>query len=478
MMTTSSERRDHWRLAALALAMLLPSMSTSIANVALPTLAVSFSVSLDQVQWVVLAYLLATTALIVGAGRLGDTVGPTRLLLAGIALFTGASLACGLAPSLWVLVVARAAQGMGAAVMMALTVALVRDLVSKERTGSAMGLLGTVSAIGTALGPSLGGALIATWGWPSVFLLMAVAGALAFLVGTRLFPADRALERKVVGLDPVGTALLAVALGAYALTMTLGGSAPWPLSAVLVSLILAGVIAFAGVERRVASPLIHMDLLGDRAVSAGLASVALISTVGMTTLVVGPFYLSGVLGLDAATTGLVMSVGPGIAALVGVPAGRLVDRLGPFRASIIGLGSVATGSTLMVLLPAMLHVCGYLVALAILTAGYALFQAANNTAIMQEVSPEQRGVTAALLGLARNLGLITGASAMGALFALGSRGLQVLQLRPGGETGMGLTFAVAAALAGLALLLSWWARERRTNANGYPAAVVDQGGIE
>ena len=150
-----------WALASLSLSMLLSSLGTSIANVGLPTLAEAFTASFQAIQWVVLAYLLAITTVIVSVGRLGDMVGRRRLLLAGIVLFTGASWLCGISPSLSMLIAARAAQGLGAAIMMALSMALLGETVPRERTGSAMGLLGTMSAIGTALGPSLGGLLIA-----------------------------------------------------------------------------------------------------------------------------------------------------------------------------------------------------------------------------------------------------------------------------------------------------------------------------
>ena len=143
--------------------MLLPSLGTSIANVSLPSLEASFQAPFENVQWVVIGYLLAVTTLIVGAGRLGDLFGRRRPLLVGIGLFALASAACALAPDIWTLVLLRGVQGAGAALMMALTIASVGDMVSPERTGTAMGLLGTVSAVGTALGPSLGGALIAAF---------------------------------------------------------------------------------------------------------------------------------------------------------------------------------------------------------------------------------------------------------------------------------------------------------------------------
>ena len=180
-----------WALVSLSLSTLLSSLGTSITNVALPTLAEAFDASFQEVQWIVLAYLLAITTLIVSVGRLGDLVGRRRLLLAGILLFTVASVLCGLAPTLWLLIAARAAQGLGAAVVMALSLASVAETVPATRTGRAMGLLGAMSAVGTALGPSLGGVLIAGFGWRAIFLVNLPLGVTALLLMRRHLPADR-----------------------------------------------------------------------------------------------------------------------------------------------------------------------------------------------------------------------------------------------------------------------------------------------
>jgi len=133
--------------------------------------------------------------LVVGAGRLGDVTGRRRLLLAGIVLFTAASVLCGVAPTLWLLIGARAAQGVGAAIMMALTMAFVGETVPKQKTGSTMGLLGTMSAVGTALGPSLGGVLIAGPGWQAIFLINVPLGILTFVLAYRALPADRRAQK-------------------------------------------------------------------------------------------------------------------------------------------------------------------------------------------------------------------------------------------------------------------------------------------
>lgn len=454
MQVLPDRSRYFWRLVALALAMLLPSLGTSIAHVALPSFQTAFAASFSEVQWVVLSYLLAVTTLIVGVGRLGDMIGRRRLLLGGIGIFALASAGAVIAPSLWVLIAARAVQGLGAAIMMALTVASVGDVVPKERTGSAMGLLGTVSAAGTALGPSLGGALLSWSSWPAIFAFMAAAGAMAFLFGLCLLPADAPDERKSTAFDVPGMLLLALSLGAYALSTTLEGAEPGLANIILAALAAIGLMVFVVVERRVVSPLIHMELLRERGLSAGLLSIGLVSTIMMATLVVGPFYLSEVLGLGHAHTGLVMSIGPGIAALVGLPAGRLVDSLGSSRVMIVGLIGVTAGAVCMTMLPGWFGTGGYIGALASITAGYALFQAANNTAVMAGATKDRRGVTSALLGLSRNLGLVTGASAMGAVFTLGSNGVATFGLAAGRETGLQLTFSVAAFLASLALTIT------------------------
>jgi EmrB/QacA subfamily drug resistance transporter len=442
--------------------MLMPSLDTSIANAGLPTLAQAFGASFQEVQWIVLAYLLAITTLIVSVGRLGDIVGRRRLLLAGIGLFTAASLLCGVAPTLWLLIAARAAQGLVAAVMLPLTVALVGETVPKAKTGSAMGLLGTMSAIGTTLGPSFGGVLIAGLGWQTIFLINVPLGVLNFLLARRHLPADRREAKTVgAGFDKVGTLLLAVTLAAYALAVTTGGGFG-TLNAALLSAAVCGAGLFVLAEARAESPLIRLEMFRSPALGAGLGMSALVSTVMMATLVVGPFYLARALRLETALVGLALSAGPLVAALMGVPAGRVVDRFGAERMTVVGLVGMACGSSALSLMPAGFGVAGYVAAVVVITAGYALFQAANNTAVMTGIGAERRGVVSGMLSLSRNLGLITGASVMGAVFALSAAAADITMARPEAvAAGMHVTFAAAAVLIVAALAVALGSRKLR-----------------
>lgn len=443
-----------WALVSLSLSMLLSSLGTSIANVGLPTLATVFDASFQQVQWIVLAYLLAITTLIVSVGRLGDLIGRRRLLLSGIGLFTLASALCGLAPTLEMLIGARALQGLGAAIMMALTLAFVGETVSKEKTGSAMGLLGTLSAIGTAMGPSLGGVLIAAFGWQAIFLITVPLGLLTLLLAHRYLPVDRQTAKRAV-FDPLGTLVLALTLGAYALAMTLGRGHFGSLNIALLLAACVGVGVFVWVEERVAAPLIRLAMFRDPQLSGSLVMSLLVTTVLMTTLVIGPFYLSQALGLNAIGVGLVMSVGPLVAALTSVPAGRLADRFGARRMTFAGLIAIAFGCFLLSVLPSSYGIGGYIAPMVVITLGYAVFQTANNTAVMANVQAEQRGVVSGLLNLSRNLGLITGASVLGAVFAMATATVDLSSAQPDViASGMRLTFTVALGLMGIACLVA------------------------
>jgi EmrB/QacA subfamily drug resistance transporter len=436
--------------------MLLSALGTSIANVGLPTLAQVFEASFEQVQWIVLAYLLAITTLIVSVGRLGDLAGRRRLLLGGIGVFTLASALCGLAPTLGLLIGARVLQGLGAAIMMALTMAFVSETVPRERTGSAMGLLGTMSAMGTAMGPSLGGLLIGGFGWRAMFLMILPLGLVTLLLAYRYLPADRRKAETVrSGFDPLGSLLLALTLGAYALAMTLGRGHFGPLNIALLLAACVGVGLFIRVEARVAAPLIRLAMLRDPQLSASLAMSLLVTTVMMATLVVGPFYLSRALGLDAVEVGLTLSVGPLVAALAAVPAGRSADRFGARRMTLAGLIAIALGCFILSALPRTFSIGGYLAPMVIITLGYAVFQTANNTLVMSDVAPDRRGVVSALLNLSRNLGLITGASVLGAVFALASSTVDINTAHPEAvASGMRVTFMVAWGLIGIACLIA------------------------
>lgn len=381
----------------LSLAMLLASLGTSVANIALPTLAEAFSAPFADVQAVVVAYLAALTVTVILAGRLGDRFGLRRMLIIGLGLFLAASLLCAIAPGLWWLISARLLQGVGAAFLMTLSMALMRQTAGAQNLGRAMGLLGTVSALGTALGPSLGGLLIPATGWRGIFWVQVPLAAMAVVLAATMLP---------------------------------------------------GIAGKAN-----ATPASLLSVL-HRALVPNLLINLLVAAVMMTTLVVGPFYLSLGLGLTGTEVGFIMSAGPVISIVSGVPSGRLVDGLGSGKVLLIGLILMTLGTLSLAFLPNMLGVIGYLLPIAVLTPGYQLFQAANNTAALADVPTTQRGTVSGVLTLSRNVGLIAGASIMGMIFAFGAGTSDLSHASPTAiAIGMQLTFVVATGLVVIALFI-------------------------
>jgi MFS family permease len=237
--------------------------------------------------------------------------------------------------------------------------------------------------------------------------------------------------------------------------MTMGRGHVGSLNMTLLVAAVLGACLFVFAESKAASPLFRLALFRDPNLSASLSMSTLVSTVIMVTLVVGPFYLSRALGLAVAQVGLVMSAGPIVSALTGVPAGRIVDRFGAQRMTIVGLIGMAIGTGVLSILPTRLGIPGYIAPLIVTTASYALFQASNNTAVMMHIRPDQRGVISGLLSLSRNLGLITGVSAMGAVFAHASGTIDMTTARPEAvASGMRFTFATAAILIVVTLAIS------------------------
>ncbi len=306
--------------------------------------------------------------------------------------------------------------------------------------------------------PHWEGVLIAAFGWRLIFFINAPLGVLAFALlrgghSTVTEPTTRAHAR----FDYRGLILLAVTLTCYALAMTVGhGHLSW-INAILLTVAVVGAIAFRIAEGCSSSPLIPFNLLRGGEKRMGIAMSFLVATVLMTSLVVGPFYLSYGLQLAAAKVGLLMAAGPLVVALTGVPVGHLVDRYGAQNMTLVGLTTIGAGSFTLTLLPTSSGVPGYVIPILVMTGGYAVFQTANNTAVITKVAGDERGLVSGLLNLSRNLGLITGSAAMSAFFVMTSGGSDLASSSPEAVGhGMRSTFGLASGLVvvGIAIAIA------------------------
>ena len=449
---------------ALALPILLASMSSSIVNIAIPNMVSELHTTFNLVQWVIIAYLITLTTSAIIVGYFSDNWDRRALLLKGILIFTFGSLLCAFASSITWLIFFRIVQGIGAAIMLNTTMALIADLKSKTSSGLAMGWVGTLSALGTMIGPIVGGTVSDIWGWWAIFWVNIPSGILALILVYYFIEPNSLIKAAKKHYDILGILALSLTLVFYSLALTLGNPFTLPLMIVTI-------LSFAGfiyIEMRAITPLIPLKLFKQAILSAGIATSSIVATIMMSTLIVGPFYLTYVLQLTLFEAGLVMSCGPMIAALLGLPAGKLVDRFGSEPIIICALIGLLTGFSLLSLFAHTLTVLSYLVLICLITSSYALFQTANNTSIMFMASV-QRGLLAGLLNLSRNLGLINGVALMGTIFAISSGYLAANVESSDYHIAYGLfvTFGFAALLVIMAIIISvsalWITKNKKIN---------------
>jgi EmrB/QacA subfamily drug resistance transporter len=397
-------------------------LDASIVTLTYRPLGVEFGTSLAAVQWVSLAYLLTLAALLIPVGRLSDARGRKLLYLYGFVVFTVASAACGLAPTLSTLIVFRVVQGVGAAMLQANSVALVVTSAPENKTRTALGVQAAAQAIGLALGPTVGGLLVSTWGWRWVFGINVPVGVIAVVAGIYLLPRSRSLNPSQ-GRDLSGLALLAVAttVGLLGVSAASGLGMPgWAPPALLV--VAAGAaVGFTLRERRATAPLLDLALLRSRTVSAGLVGALSGYLVLFGPLVLVPIVLTGS-GLSELHAGLVLTALPVGFALAATSGERILPRgWGDHPRSTAGalVGVVALAA--MAVVP---FTPPWLVAtLALLGIALGLFSPANNTLVMRSVPSHTSGTGGGLLNMARGLGTAFGV----ALVTLS------LHLRPAGD---------------------------------------------
>jgi EmrB/QacA subfamily drug resistance transporter len=465
-------------LLGVSMGVLMGTIDGSIVNIALPTLVRELQTSFAAVQWVVLSYLLVITALLPSAARLGDMVGKKRMYMVGLAVFTLGSLLCGLAPNGSWLIAFRALQGVGAVLVTALGAAIVTEVFPPQERGRALGIIGAVVSVGVGLGPSLGGVLIGSAGWRSIFLVNIPIGIIAVLVVSR-FVAETQRGASGQRFDFIGAAIMTTALVCFALALTLGQGWGFADTRTLALLAAAAVSfgVFLLVETRVAQPMINLRMFRN-----GLFSLNLL--IGLITFVmiagnglVLPFFLENVKGFSVLQTGLLMAVIPAIMAVVSPISGTLSDRFGPRPIIMGGLLLMTAGLLLAGTLTADVSVIGYLLRVGLIGLGFGVFQSPNNSAIMGAAPRAQLGVASGLLALSRTLGQTAGITLMGALFAgiaiaAGAGDLSTASAGAVVAATQG-TFHVAAALSAVAVLLGGLSYLRGRSAPA-PIAPVDK----
>ena len=402
-----------WRVfLIIAVGILISTLDSSILNIANPSIAREFGVELQDIQWVVNAYLLVITATLIFFGRLGDIKGSNRIFTWGFLVFAVGSLGCSMATNLPMLIATRVFQGLGASMMMATGIGIVSNIFPDAERGRALGLTGTIVAMGNMLGPSVGGLLLANFKWPIIFLINIPIGLAGFYLGYRYLPKEyRDAERS--SFDLPGTVLLAAAV--TSLLLALSGDR---LDLYLLGASLMALIALCWWERKAPLPLLDFDLFRNRTFVVGnLVAVVAYSTHNSVVFLL-PFYLEAIQGLSPANSGLIMTTAPIVMAFAAPLAGHLSDRYGSPPITAMSLGLLAGSFALFSLLRVDSPIIFIMAALAVMGLAMGSFGSPNTSSILGSMPKEKAGYGGGFISTNRNLSYSLGISLSVLLFSL------------------------------------------------------------
>jgi DHA2 family multidrug resistance protein-like MFS transporter len=407
--------RRYWAIAAIILAIVMSVLDSTIVNVALPSIAREFKVSAAASIWVINAYQLAILMLLLPLASLGEIVSYRRVSQAGIVVFTLASLACALAPTLLTLSIARVIQGVGAAGIMSVNAALVRFTYPQRSLGRAIGINAFAVASAAAVGPTIASAVLAVAHWRWLFGINVPIGLVTIVIALKALPES---ERSARALNYGGALLYAGSLGLIlsglqALSHPEATALALALAQIALGVLLGWLLTRHELPR--AAPLVPFDLLRRPIFTLSLVTSVCSFIAQMSALVSLPFEIQR-LGHSAVETGLFMTPWPLALALAAPIAGRLADRYPAVILGALGLVLMATGLLLLALFPSSGNASGFIWRMALCGLGFGFFQAPNNRTIMAAAPRARSGAAGGMLSAARLLGQTLGAACVAILF--------------------------------------------------------------
>jgi DHA2 family multidrug resistance protein-like MFS transporter len=407
--------RRYWSVISIWLALTMAVLDGAIANVALPTIARELGASPASAVWVINAYQLTITILLLPLAALGDRIGYKCIYIPGLALFTLGSVACALGHTLPLLIAARVFQGIGAACIMSMNAALVRATYPSSMLGRGIGYNAMVLSMSAAIGPTLAALILGVASWPWLFLINLPIGIAALIVGRKALPDPHGHGQPF---DWPSALLSAAMMGLIIYGAEKAVREGSTLGLVLVAGGLAAAVGLVLREWRAKLPMIPLDLLRIPIFSLSIAASIVSFAAQALAYVAIPFLLQSVLGRSVFETGLLMTpwpIGVGIAAPI---AGRLADRVPAGLLGGIGLGVFAAGLFFLSLLGSSPDNFSIAWRMALCGAGFGMFQSPNNRTIVSAAPKPRSGAAGGMLATARLLGQTTGAVTVGAAFGL------------------------------------------------------------
>lgn len=456
--TASLTEQRYKVLAVVMLGGIMGPIDASIVNVILPTISGFFGAPIATAQWVPQIYLLTISSLLLFYGRLGDILGYKRIYLTGLLCFVATSGLCGLAPTIYWLIVFRAIQGIGAGMMMSVPFAILTAVFPPQERGRALGINAISVSAGLALGPTLGGLLTSLWSWRLVFLINIPIGLAALLLAIKIVPD---LKGKPGRVDIAGAVSAFICLFSFLFFINqVQNTGMGPVTGTAITAAVLAGIYFFYVETHIPQPMVNLALFKNRTFTLGIASALLNFASQYILVFLTPFYLQRAIHYSPDKIGLLMTCFPLTVMAVAPFSGNLSDRLGTRELAITGAAICSAALVAMAFLPVDASALDVGWRLAFFGLGTGMFQSPNNNAVMGSAPRPYLGIASGILGTARNTGMALGIAAAGLiLYSLVPSATIAQEHLSGAEAvyflgGLKYAFLFGAGLSALAALFS------------------------
>jgi EmrB/QacA subfamily drug resistance transporter len=400
-----------------AIGTFMSSLDSSVINLVTPMIKNDFGVSLSTIEWIVTAYLLVISSLLLTFGRISDLYGHKKIYLTGFVIFTMGSLFCGLSATIAMLIIGRIIQAFGAGMLFSTGPAIITNAVPASSRGKAFGISAVAVASGLCTGPIIGGSLATLLGWQSIFFINIPIGIFGIIMVITKIPGDE--KKNSLPFDKIGSLMVFIALMFILLPLSISGDYNIPLP-VLISLIAAGIliaVMFVVFESKCRYPMLNLKLFKNRVFTAGNVAALFIYMAQFIMAFLAPFYLENLRRFSAIKTGMLYLPMPFATILIAPVSGAISDRCDSRYISTAGTVVMAGGLFMMSFLNSGTSTVYIIISMIITGLGFGMFQTPNNSAIMGNVPQEYRGTASGTLATMRNIGMVMGVAVSGALFS-------------------------------------------------------------
>lgn len=410
-MYTENQIKNPWLIfMVVTIGTFMVNIDSTMINVALPTLEEKLQVSLDQLQWVIIIYLLIITSILPFIGKLSDEKGRKKFFITGVAIFIVASSGSALSQNLYMLITTRAIQAFGGAMIMGNVMGIVANIFPLGKRGRPLGMIGAVVALGTIVGPSIGGLLIEHFSWRAIFLINVPLGILSIVGSLLLLPSLLPKGKTDSGYDIRGALLFFLAMSTLLLQLTNSEMIGWtsPAAIGIISISLLSWILFIFTENRVKNPMIELDFFKNKYFTINSMGNFFFYYLMMSTYILLPLFHHHVLDLSADKIGILMTPQAIVMVIFAPISGWLSDRIGTLIPSVLGMSVIAGSVFLMSQFSPTTPIANIVFTMALIGFGFALFGSPNNVSIIESLPPENSGIAGSLIATMRNFGQVSG----------------------------------------------------------------------